>query len=343
MHEALLYEKIGDGRVRCNLCAHRCVLAPGKRGLCNVRINHDGTLYTTVYGRVVSRSVDPIEKKPLFHFLPGTRAYSIATVGCNFTCQFCQNHSISQYPREQDGRVLGEDVSPEAIVSRARESGCQTIAYTYTEPTVFFEYAFDIARLAHEEGLRNVFVSNGYMTPEAADMITPHLDGINIDLKGISNDFYRDVVGGDLRPVLKSIERFSRAGVWTEVTTLLIPGLNDGTDELRWTAEAIYGISPLIPWHINRFFPAYRMTDVPPTPLDKLTEAERIGREVGLRYVYVGNAPGQGEDTRCPECGKVLIKRRGFLVRENMIREGHCPECGAKIDGVWLDAESGDQ
>ena len=339
MHEALLYEKIGDGRVRCNLCAHRCVLASGARGLCNVRVNRDGTLYTTVYGRVVSRSVDPIEKKPLFHFLPGTRAYSIATVGCNFTCQFCQNHTISQYPREQEGRVLGEDVSPEAIVFRARESGCETIAYTYTEPTIFFEYALDTARLAHEEGLRNVFVSNGYMTPEAADMIIPYLDGINIDLKGISKEFYRDVVGGNLRPVLKSIERFSRAGVWTEVTTLLIPGLNDSTDELRWTAEAIYGISPLIPWHISRFFPAYRMTDIPPTPLEKLEEAERIGREVGLRYIYVGNVTGEGEDTRCPECGKVLIRRRGFLVRENLVHEGRCPECGAKIDGVWLDAE----
>lgn len=339
MHEALLYEKIGKGRVRCNLCAHRCVIASGKRGLCHVRVNRDGVLYTTVYGRVVSRSVDPIEKKPFFHFLPGTRAYSIATVGCNFTCAYCQNHTISQYPREQDGRVLGEEVWPEEIVAAAKESGSETIAYTYTEPTIFFEYALDTARLAHEEGLRNVFVSNGYMSAEAADMIMPYLDGINIDLKGISDQVYRDVVGGNLRPVIDSIERFSRAGVWTEVTTLLIPGVNDSADELRWTAEAILGISPIIPWHISRFFPAYKMNDIPPTPLAKLEEAENIAREVGLRYVYIGNAHGRGENTFCPNCGEELIKRWGFMLRDNLIREGCCPACGEKVDGVWLDAE----
>lgn len=339
MKEAILYDKIDGGRVRCMLCSHRCVLADGQRGLCNVRVNHGGTLYTTVYGRVVSRSVDPIEKKPLFHFLPGTSAYSIATVGCNFTCSFCQNYMISQYPREEDGRVLGEYASPEEIIGAAKESGCETIAYTYTEPTIFFEYALDTARLAREEELRNVFVSNGYMTPEAADTIIPYLDAINIDLKGISDDFYHDVVGGNVRPVLNSIEHFVRAGVWVEVTTLIIPGLNDTKEQLRWIAEAIRGISPAIPWHVSRFFPAYRMAEVPPTSREKLAEAVRIGREVGLLHVYMGNTPGHGEDTCCPQCGEVVIRRRGYLVRDNLLQDGVCPSCGTKIDGRWFGTE----
>jgi pyruvate formate lyase activating enzyme len=336
MREAMLYEKIGDGRVRCNLCAHRCLITDGQRGFCNVRVNEEGRLYTAVYGRVVSRSVDPIEKKPLFHFLPGTHAYSVATVGCNFTCLYCQNHTISQYPREHEGRIPGEEASPGEIVAAAVESGCETIAYTYTEPTIFFEYAYDTARLAHAKGLRNVFVTNGYMTPETIEKIGPYLDGVNIDLKGISDDLYRKVTGGNLRPVLHTIERFFRAGVWVEVTTLLIPGLNDSPQALRWTAEAIYGISPVIPWHISRFYPAYRMLDRPPTPIATLEEAQRIGREVGLHYVYMGNVPGHGEDTRCPACGELLVKRRGFLVRENSLQEGCCPSCGSKVDGVWF-------
>ncbi len=336
MKEAMLYERIGDGRVRCNLCSHRCLIEEGERGFCRVRVNKGGRLYTAVYGRIVSQSIDPIEKKPLFHFLPGTRAYSVATMGCNFTCLYCQNHTISQYPREHDGQILGDEVSPEEIVAAAVESGCETIAYTYTEPTIFFEYALDTARLARSKGLRNVFVSNGYMTPEAIETIAPYLDGINIDLKGISDDLYHKVAGGNLRPVLHSIEQFFRAGVWVEVTTLLIPGLNDSPQALHWTAEAIRGISPVIPWHISRFYPAYRMLDRPPTPVATLEKAQRIGEDVGLRYVYMGNVPGQGEDTNCPSCGEVVVKRRGFLVRTNSLQEGHCPSCGAEIDGVWF-------
>ena len=336
MKEAMLYEKLGDGRVRCNLCAHRCVISPGHRGICAVRENRDGTLYSLVYGKAISLAVDPIEKKPLFHFLPGSRAYSIATVGCNFTCLNCQNYTISQYPREHNGQVIGEEITPAEIVTDAVERGCQTIAYTYTEPTIFFEYAYDTARLAHEKGLRNVFVSNGYMTEEAAEKIIPYLDGINIDLKGISDEFYRKIAGGTLRPVLRSIERFHRAGVWVEVTTLIIPGMNDSDDDLRWIAEAIYGISPTIPWHISRFYPAYRLRDVPPTPVATLRRAREIGREVGLRYVYMGNVPGEGESTYCPHCGAKLIKRIGFAVVENRLQDGHCPKCGAPIDGVFL-------
>lgn len=336
MKEAMLYDKTGDGRVRCKLCAHRCLIDEGQRGICGVRENRGGTLYTLVYGRAISRDVDPIEKKPLFHFLPGTRAYSVATVGCNFTCLYCQNHHISQYPREHEGRIIGEKVSPSQIVTEAKKSGCKTIAYTYTEPTIFFEYALDTARLAHEEGLRNVFVSNGYMTPEAVKVISPYLDGINIDLKGISNEFYREVTGGNLRPVLDSIERFFQAGVWVEVTTLLIPGMNDGPEVLHWIAEAIVGVSPVIPWHISRFYPAYRLLDLPPTPVKTLKDAQLIGRKAGLRYVYLGNVPGEGEDTRCPACEELLVRRTGFLVKENRLQEGCCPACGAKVDGVWF-------
>lgn len=338
MKEAMLYEKLGDGRVRCNLCAHRCVIAPGKRGICGVRENQDGTLYSLVYGKAVSLAVDPIEKKPLFHFLPGSRAYSVATVGCNFNCLNCQNYTISQYPRLHSGRIIGEEVSPSEIVADAVARGCQTIAYTYTEPTVFFEYAYDTARLARENGLRNVFVSNGYMTAEAADAIIPYLDGINIDLKGISDEFYRKMAGGTLRPVLDSIARFHRAGVWVEVTTLVIPGMNDSEHDLRWIAEAIYGIAPTIPWHISRFYPAYRLREVPPTPVDTLRRAQEIGKEVGLHYIYVGNVPAEGEDTYCPHCGARLIKRIGFAVVENRLQGGRCPKCGAEIPGVFLTA-----
>ncbi len=332
----MLYEKFGDGRVRCNLCAHRCVIAPGKRGICGVRENRDGTLYSLVYGKAISLAVDPIEKKPLFHFLPGSRAYSVATVGCNFNCLNCQNYTISQYPRMHSGRIIGEDISPSEIVADAIARGCQTIAYTYTEPTIFFEYAYDTARLAHEAGLRNVFVSNGYMTEEAAEAIIPYLDGINIDLKGISDEFYRKATGGTLRPVLDSIARFFHAGVWVEVTTLVIPGMNDSDNDLRWIAEAIYGISPSIPWHISRFYPAYRLREVPPTPVETLRRAEEIGKDVGLHYIYIGNVPGEGEDTYCPKCGTRLIKRIGFAVLENRLQGGHCPKCGAQVDGVFL-------
>jgi len=336
MKEAILYERLNDGRVRCHACAHRCTISLGERGICAVRENVDGRLVSLVYGRVIARDIDPIEKKPLFHFFPATRAYSIATVGCNFTCQNCQNHFISQYPREHGGRIVGEEVSPEEIVADAAASGCRSIAYTYTEPTVAIEFYLDCMRLAKEEGLANVWVSNGYFSAETAELISPLLDGINIDLKGISNDFYREIAGGNLRPVLNSIERVFRAGVWVEVTTLVIPGLNDSPDELRWTAEAIYGVSPRIPWHISRFFPAYRLVDRPPTPISTLKRAYEIGREVGLSYVYLGNVPGEGEVTRCPECNAPLILRSGFLVRENRLLDGRCPDCGAKIDGVWF-------
>lgn len=335
MRKAMLWEPIGDGRVRCMLCAHRCLIADGKRGICMVRENRGGVLYTHVYGRIVSQAFDPIEKKPLFHFLPGAPALSIATVGCNFRCEFCQNYEISQYPREHDGAVLGEHVEPEEVVAQAKAAGAPIIAYTYTEPTVFFETAYDTARLAAREGIKNVFVSNGYLTREAAEEIAPVLHGINIDLKSFSDDFYRRHCGASLQPVLDTIERMVGLGVWVEVTTLVIPGWNDSGEELSWLAEFLRGVSPDIPWHISRFIPAYRVFDRPPTPLSTLRRAREIGLAAGLKYVYLGNVPGEGEDTRCPSCGEPLIRRHGFYVLENRLVEGRCPSCGEAIPGVW--------
>ena len=338
--EALLYEAKADGSVRCRLCAHGCVIPSGSRGLCAVRENVGGTLHSLVYGRLVSREIDPIEKKPMFHFLPGSRAYSIATVGCNFSCHNCQNHFISQYPKHHEGRLVGDTMAAAGVVAEAVEAGCRSIAYTYTEPTIALEFYLEVMERAREADLANVWVSNGYFTRDAADLFLPLLDGINIDLKGISDDFYREVIGANVRPVLDSIERVHEAGVWVEVTTLVIPGLNDSDDVLHWTSEAVAGISPSIPWHVSRFFPAHRMIDRPPTPVPTLERARRIGQASGLEYVYMGNVPGEGEDTRCPECGARLVARAGYVIRDNRLRDGCCPDCGAAIAGVWESPEA---
>ena len=338
MREAILYDRITGNRVHCRLCSHCCTIADGERGICQVRKNEEGTLVSLVYERVIARDVDPIEKKPLFHFYPGTRAYSIATVGCNFTCLHCQNHYISQYPRAHDGRILGDRVPAAVVVAEAVEAGCHAIAYTYTEPTIAIEYVLEVMKAAHDAELMNVWVTNGYFTADAAALISPYLDAVNIDLKAISDQVYHDIVGGTVRPVLDSIERLARAGVWVEVTTVVIPGINDTQDELRWIAEAIYGISPSIPWHISRFFPAYRMVDRAPTPIDTLETAKMIGEDVGLQYVYIGNVPGEGESTFCPTCGEKVITRSGFLVKRLRLTEGMCPTCETQIPGVWFAA-----
>ena len=339
MREAMLYDRLTNDRVRCRVCSHGCVIESGARGVCAVRENVSGTLVSLVHGRLIARDVDPIEKKPLYHFYPGTRTYSIASVGCNFTCLHCQNHYISQYPREHAGRVVGDRIPAEEVVSDAVGSGCHSIAYTYSEPTVAIEYVLDVMRLAKDKGLSNAWVSNGYFTAETLAAIAPYLDAINVDLKGISDRVYREIVGGNVRPVLDTIERLSEARVWVKVTTLVMPGVNDAADELRWTAEAIVGISPRIPWHVSRFFPAYRMVDRPPTPVETLERAARTGREAGLRYVYLGNVPGEGEETRCAECNERLIRRSGYRIRENRMVDGTCPACGAALDGVWFSSE----
>jgi pyruvate formate lyase activating enzyme len=324
----------GGPEVHCFLCAHHCRIAPGDRGLCGVRENAAGELQTLTYGCPVAAGVDPVEKKPLFHFLPGSLSYSIATVGCNFTCRFCQNAEISQMPRDQ-GQVQGSELSPDEVVRAAREAGCASISYTYTEPTIFMEYARDCASRATEAGLANVFVTNGYMTEEALDFIGGDLHAANVDLKAFSDEFYRDVVGARLAPVLSSIERLYERGVWLEVTTLLIPGLNDGEDDLRGLAGFLAAVSPDIPWHVSRFHPTYRMLDRPPTPLSSLDRAVALGREAGLHYIYPGNVPGHdGESTFCPECGERVIERRAFSLGSRRLDRDRCTRCGHPIPMV---------
>jgi pyruvate formate lyase activating enzyme len=336
MKEALLYQKLDEKKVQCYLCHHRCRIQNGQKGICGVRENQGGLLYTLVYRQLISRNVDPIEKKPLFHFAPGSRSFSIATVGCNFHCDFCQNYEISQMPRDQK-QIWGDDVSPEQIVAMAQKAGCRTIAYTYTEPTIYFEYALDIARLASARGLKNIFVTNGYMTEEALQTIHPHLHGANVDLKAFAEEFYQKRCGARLQGVLQSLRVMKTLGVWVEITTLLIPGLNDSEEELHQLAEFIATLGRETPWHISRFHPMYKMLDHSPTSVRILEKARKIGLEAGLRYVYTGNVPGdEGEDTFCYQCGKLVVDRLGFQIRTYQIFENRCYNCGAPIDGVDL-------
>ena len=336
MHEALLYRQTGEGKVECGLCCHRCHIAPGQRGICGVRENREGRLYSLVYGKLVAQSIDPIEKKPLFHFLPGSRSYSIATVGCNFQCLHCQNYQISQYPHQHHGEIAGTGCTPQDVVGQAERSGCASISYTYVEPTIFYEFAYDCAALAKERGIKNVFVSNGYMTAETARHLAPVLDGINIDLKAFTDDFYRKVCKAHLQPVLDAIHRFHELGVWVEVTTLIIPGWNDAEEELRAIACFLREISADIPWHVSGFHPTYKMIDRQRTPAETLRKAREIGLAAGLRYVYTGNVPGAGsEDTLCPGCGALLIRRRGFSSQPVGLSRAHCAACHMPIAGVW--------
>jgi len=307
----------------------------GRRGICGVRENREGVLHTLVYGRSVASNVDPIEKKPLYHLLPGSLSYSISTVGCNFRCLHCQNYQISQWPHEHN-TIPGDDLSPEEVVNRALASGCRSIAYTYTEPTIFFEYAYDTAVLAHRAGLKNVFVTNGYTTPEALATIAPYLDAANVDLKGFNDDVYRTLTGAHLEGVLETLRDYRNHRIWLEVTTLLIPGYNDDPGELRSLAEFIRNeLGDEVPWHVSGYYPAYRL-DAPPTPVATLQMAEKIGHEVGLQQVYLGNRPGSGgEVTLCPGCKASLVARDGFRVVQAQVSRGMCPECGERVPGVW--------
>lgn len=336
MHEADLYERKDDGQVTCHLCAQRCRIVPGKRGKCGVRENREGRLWSLVYGRPIARNVDPIEKKPLFHYFPGTRSYSIATLGCNLRCLFCQNADISQAPRFQPMDAVPE-TALEEIVEDAQRRGCSTIAYTYTEPTIFMEYARDVGQAAHQVGIRNVFVSNGFMTEEAFRAVEPWLDAANIDLKAFTDEFYKEQCGARLKPVLDTLERMKRSGIWLEVTTLIIPGLNDDPRELKELARFITSLGPETPWHVSRFHPTYRLTDRGPTPAATLRRAREIGLEAGLHYVYTGNIPGdQGENTYCHQCGELLIERYGFSMRWRTVTKGACSHCGAELAGVGI-------
>lgn len=335
--EALLYEKLEDRNVRCHLCWHSCIIPEGKRGICRVRENSGGILYSLVYGRLVALHVDPIEKKPLYHFLPGSLSYSIATVGCNFRCRFCQNADIAQLPADHGGIITGETFSVEQVVRKAEIANCRSISYTYTEPTIFFEFALETAKIAHSRGIRNVFVTNGYMTPEALELIHPFLDAANVDLKAFSQKYYKELCGAELKHVQETLRRMKSCGVFVEVTTLIIPGLNDRPEELKALAAFLVNdLGAETPWHISRFYPTYLLTDRPPTPVRTLREAREIGLQAGLKYVYTGNVPGDpGENTFCRDCGEMLIPRSGFHVGRIRLTDGRCQKCGALVEGIW--------
>ncbi len=346
MREAMLYEKMEEGRVRCHLCAHGCLVKPGGRGICQVRENQDGVLYSLVYGKPIAGNPDPIEKKPLFHFLPGSLSYSIATIGCNFQCGFCQNWDISQFPREHGreripgGGPEGRLVEPREIVAQAQATGCASISYTYTEPTIYFEYALDCMRLAVGQGLRNVFVSNGYESAECVAACQGLLHAANIDLKSFDDGFYKSECKARLQPVLDTLRRMHAAGIWLEVTTLLIPGKNDDPAQLReLTAFLARELSPQVPWHVSAYTPRYKYegSGVPPTPVKTLEMALEIGRQAGLLFVYAGNVPGHNsESTACPSCGRLVVGRQGYRVRGQDLNNGACPSCARPVPGVWF-------
>ncbi len=332
--EADFYEKRLDGAVVCNLCPRGCVIGAGKRGYCRIRENRGGRLVALTYGKAVALTPDPIEKKPFFHVLPGHRAFSLATVGCNFACSFCQNYNISQATPEE---IPTPFRSPAEIVRLARETQCHTLAFTYTEPVVFYEYMADCARAARAAGLRSLMISNGYIREEPMRALLPMLTAVKIDFKSFSESFYRDICAGRLTPVLDTLKRVVRSGVWLEIVTLLIPTLNDSEEEIRrlcgWILKEL---GPDIPLHFSRFHPAYRLRNLPPTPYDTLQKARTIGIQEGLHFVYIGNAPGLGgEDTACPSCKQTVIRRRGFQILENRIPDGVCPSCHTPLPGRW--------
>ena len=329
-HKADLWTPSDGDAVDCHLCAHRCHIQPGRRGICKVRENRQGTLVTLVYGRVIANHTDPIEKKPLFHFLPGSRAYSIATVGCNFQCGFCQNWQISQWPRTSAGEMPGQPLSPEEVVADATRSGCASVSYTYTEPTIFFEYARDTAVLARQEGMKNTFVTNGFLTAEALEQAADWLDAANVDLKAWSDAFYRRVCKARLEPVKETIRRMHETGIHVEVTTLVVPGQNDDPDEMKGIADFIASVSPDLAWHVTRFHPDYQDHETPATPVETIRQAIDLGRQAGLRYVYAGNVAGM-QDTECPACGATVIERRGMGVSGTRLRGAACEACGAEL------------
>ncbi|HOT96437.1 MAG TPA: AmmeMemoRadiSam system radical SAM enzyme [bacterium] len=336
MHPALYSVAAPGGQVLCRLCPHDCVIAPGRSGLCGVRQNREGVLYSLNYGKAIALHVDPIEKKPLYHVYPGSRCFSIAAAGCNFRCRFCQNHEISQIRPGQDVWG-GREVTARLVIEQAVAGGCRTLACTYTEPTVYYEYALEICRLAHAQGIDTIWVTNGFIHEPPLREIAPCLTAANVDLKGWNEDFYHSVVGGALAPVLDTLRLLKKLGIWLEVTTLAVPGYSDDEESLHAIALFIKDeLGPETPWHISRFYPQYRMIDLPPTPLEVLHKARRIGLEAGLRYVYTGNAPGDiGENTYCYRCGVLLIERSGYTISANYLESGCCPQCRTKLDGLF--------
>ncbi len=332
-----MYEKLEGGKVKCSLCAHECTVTSGKRGRCGVRENRDGTLVSLVYDRLISANPDPIEKKPLFHYLPGSQSFSIATVGCNMRCLHCQNADISQWPHlHPDESLPGENMGAEAVVKAAIDSGCHSIAYTYTEPTIAMEFYLEVMKVAKRRGIGNVFVSNGFMTRQSATIAASLLSANNIDLKG-DDEFYKTICGARRGPVEETIKIMKDAGVWVEVTTLIIPGHNDSQEVLTGIARFIASVDRHMPWHVTRFHPTYKLTDADVTPLETLEGAVQIGKAAGLSHIYSGNVHGAGqENTCCHSCGKLLIRRSGFMLDEiNIGVDGKCSDCDTTQMGVW--------
>ena len=332
---AKFWKALPDKRVQCTLCPRNCVIARGKVGFCRGRANEEGKLYTLVYGSIVSMAVDPIEKKPLYHFWPGSSAFSLAAPGCNFACRHCQNWNISQASVKD---IACEDVSPERVIELTKRYRCKGISHTYTEPTLWWEYAYDVGKLAHSEGLYNTFVTNGYTSIEALEEIRPYLDGANVDVKAFSDRFYKEICGvpGGMKPVLDTCEWMVEKGVHLETTYLVIPKENDSAEEIkkfcRWSVEKL---GPDVPTHFSRFYPLYKLTDRPETPVETLERALKIAHDEGLRYVYIGNVPGhEGDNTHCYKCGALLIKRYGFDITRYGLKDKQCPKCGAKINIV---------
>jgi pyruvate formate lyase activating enzyme len=322
--------------VVCSLCPHRCRIAPGKRGICRVRENREGKLLSLIYGRPAAAHVDPIEKKPLYHFLPGSKAFSVSTIGCNLSCPFCQNHTLSVVSRERLS-FYSETVPAKEVVERAEDAGCLHLCFTYSEPTIYYEYMLDMARLAKDSGLTTSMVSNGYIEKGPLEELAPFMDAANIDLKAFKEETYREVLGGKLEPVKKTIRRMKQQGVWVEVTTLVVPQMNDSEQELTAIAEFLADTGTEIPWHVSRFHPCHKRSHLPPTPIETLMTALECGKRAGLKYIYAGNVPGElSESTCCPGCGKVVIARWGFGVGEvNLDPEGNCNHCGNAIDGIF--------
>ncbi|MBE0515059.1 AmmeMemoRadiSam system radical SAM enzyme [Sulfurimonas sp.] len=336
---AWLSKKLDSGKILCQACAQACKLDEGEYGICGVRRVEDGELKLLVYGLAAAVNIDPVEKKPMFHFLPKSRSFSVGTVGCNFSCKFCQNYDISQYPKEHGHKIVGREFPPQMIVETALENGCKSIAYTYNEPIVFFEYTYDTAKLAHEKGLKNIYVTSGYETRKAIDLLAPYIDGMNIDIKSFSDEFYKEICGARLKPVLEALKYAHEKGIWVEITTLLIPGKNDSDEEIRGIAKFIAELDVSIPWHLSAFHPTYKMLDVARTPESTLLRAYKIGQEEGLKYLYVGNVDNEDyESTYCPSCKNRIIDRSGNIgqfVTNELDENGICPHCGYMLEGVW--------
>lgn len=332
------YEKAGPDtlKVRCQLCSHHCILDDNQLGICQVRKNMGGTLYSLNYDKVAATHADPIEKKPLYHFFPASTSYSIATMGCNFKCIFCQNNSLSVVHGEN--KIYGDAISPEQIVEAAWHYGSKSISYTYTEPTIYYELMYESAKLAKEKGIKNVMVTNGYMSSEALEEIAPYMDGANIDLKAFNNEFYKEYCSARLSPVLETIKSMKEKGIWVELTTLIIPGLNDDPGEIRELISFILSVDETIPWHVSRFYPQHQLTNLPPTSPNSIFDALETGADMGLQYLYAGNIGSEKwEDTRCPNCGELLITRSGYFTRVKNLdaSKGQCGKCGHPIAGVW--------